>query len=73
MTEPPTSIPSIPASVVELDGAQVPPGFSLIWFADLPRPTAFAFDEQGQMYVTSQDGNVYRLTDENEDGRAEPR
>ena len=72
MTEPPTSIPTIPASVVELDGAEVPPGFSLIRFADLPRPTAFAFDKQGQMYITSQDGNVYRLTDEDEDGRAEP-
>jgi glucose/arabinose dehydrogenase len=57
--------------VVELEGAELPPGFSLIQFAGLPRPTAFAFDEQGRMYVTSQDGNVYRLTDDDRDGRAD--
>jgi len=57
--------------VVELEGAEVQPGFSLIKFADLPRPTAFAFDAAGRLYVTSQDGNVYRLTDENKDGRAD--
>lgn len=72
-TDTPVPPPTVPVSIVELEGAEVPPGFSLIRFADLPRPTAFAFDEQGQMYVTSQDGSVYRLTDENEDGRAEPR
>ena len=56
---------------MELDGAQVQPGFSLIKFADLPRPTAFAFDAQGRMFVTSQDGNIYLLTDANQDGRAD--
>lgn len=61
----------MPASVVELDGAEVQPGFSLIKFADLPRSTAFAFDERGRMFVTSQDGNVYVVTDENNDGRAD--
>jgi putative membrane-bound dehydrogenase-like protein len=63
--------PTIPASVVELDGAQVPPGFSLIKYADLPRPTAFAFDPAGRLYVSSQDGNIYLLTDADRDGRAE--
>jgi putative membrane-bound dehydrogenase-like protein len=58
---------------VELDGADVPPGFSLIKFADLYRPTGFAFDEQGRMYVTSQDGNVYLLRDEDQDGRSDSR
>lgn len=64
-------IPTVPASVVELDGAEVQPGFSLIKFADLPRATAFAFEPQGGMYVTSQDGNVYLLTDDDQDGRAD--
>jgi glucose/arabinose dehydrogenase len=59
--------------MVELNGAEVPPGFSLIKFADLYRPTAFAFDAEGKMYVTSQDGNVYILKDENNDGRADSR
>ena len=59
--------------MVELEGAQVPPGFSLIKFTDLFRPTGFAFDGQGRLYVTSQDGNVYILQDENQDGRADTR
>ena len=69
----PTSIATVPASTVELDGAEVPPGFSLIKFADLYRPTGFAFDEQGRLLVTSQDGNVYILHDENQDSRADSR
>ena len=67
----PTAPPTIPASVVELDGSEVQPGFSLIKFADVPRPTAFAFDSRNRMFVTSQDGNVYLLTDANRDGRAD--
>ena len=73
LTETPTLIPTIPASTVELSGAEVPPGFSLIKFADLYRPTAFAFDDEGRMYVTSQDGNVYVLRDNDKDGRADAR
>jgi putative membrane-bound dehydrogenase-like protein len=68
-----TAIPTIPASTVELEGAEVPPGFSLIKFADFYRPTAFAFDEQGRMYVTSQDGNVYLVEDTDKDGRSDSR
>lgn len=49
------------------------PGFSLTKYADLPRPTAFAFDARGRLFVTSQDGNVYIVTDENSDGRADAR
>lgn len=71
ITETVTPIPTIPAAVVELKGAEVPSGFSLIKFADLYRPTAFAFDRNGRMYVTSQDGNVYVLRDEDKDGRAD--
>jgi putative membrane-bound dehydrogenase-like protein len=68
-----TPVATIPASTVELEGAEVPPGFSLIKFADLYRPTGFAFDSQGSLYVTSQDGNVYILQDEDQDGRADSR
>ena len=70
---PPTTVPTIPASVNELDGAELQPGFSLIKYADLPRPTAFAFDAAGRLYATSQDGNVYLLSDSNQDGRADTR
>lgn len=70
-TETPVSTPTIPASAIELNGAEVQPGFSLIKFADLYRPTAFTFDAQGRMFVTSQDGNVYILSDDNKDGRAD--
>ena len=56
-----TLVSTIPASTVELEGAEVPPGFSLIKFADLYRPTGFDFDGQGRLFVTSQDGNIYIL------------
>jgi glucose/arabinose dehydrogenase len=67
----PTALPTVPASVIELEGADVLPGFSIIKFADVYRPTAFAFDEQGNMYVTSVDSKIYRLSDSDGDGRAE--
>lgn len=68
-----TPLPSVPASTVELEGAEIPPGFSLIRFADLYHPTAFSFGSTGYMYVTSQDGNVYLLQDDDQDGRADSR
>jgi len=67
----PTPIPTIPVSVVELDGAEVPGGFSLIKFTEVYRPTALTFDGQGRMYVTSTDSNIYVLSDDNKDGRAD--
>jgi putative membrane-bound dehydrogenase-like protein len=73
ITETLTPAATIPPATVELEGADVPPGFSLIKFADLYRPTGFAFDESGRMFVTSQDGNVYVLQDEDQDGRADSR
>ena len=67
----PAVTPTIPSSVVELDGASVPEGFSIIKFAEVYRPTAFAFDAQGRMYVTSVDNHIYLLSDTNADGRAD--
>jgi putative membrane-bound dehydrogenase-like protein len=71
VTETPTFVATLPPATVELEGAEVPPGFSLIKFADLYRPTGFAFDEQRRLFVTSQDGNVYILQDEDQNGRAD--
>lgn len=72
-TPSPTPPATVPAAMIELAGAQLPPGFSLLKFADLYRPTGFAFDTLGRLYVTSQDGNVYILHDKDGDGRAESR
>src|SRR5688572_619697 len=70
-TETPTLVPTIPPSTVELEGTEIPEGFSLIKFAEVPSPTALAFDPQGRLYVTSVDGRVYLLHDENQDGRSD--
>jgi putative membrane-bound dehydrogenase-like protein len=70
---PPVATGTIPPSIIELEGTVLPQGFSIIKFADLYRPTAFAFDTQGRLLVTSTDGNVYMLTDTDKDGRADER
>ena len=67
----PSPTPTSPASIIELNGAVLPPGFSLIQYAALYRPTAFAFDAEGRLYVTSVDSNVYRLSDTDGDGRVD--
>ena len=66
-----TPTATIPPVVNELPGSTLPAGFSLIKFADVYRPTAFAFDVQGNLFVTSTDGKIYRLTDINGDGRVD--
>jgi putative membrane-bound dehydrogenase-like protein len=67
----PTAPSTVPASVIELEGAEAPPGFSILKFANVYRPTAFAFDAQGQLYVTSTDNTIYLLKDLDQDGRAD--
>jgi glucose/arabinose dehydrogenase len=60
-----------PPAVVEIEGATLPLGFSLIKFSDFYRPTSLAFDSQGRLYATSFDGTVRVLVDEDGDGRAD--
>ena len=67
----PISSPTVPASVIELEGAELLPGFSIIKFTEVYRPTAFTFDQQGQLYVTSTDSKIYLIKDLNHDGRAD--
>lgn len=68
----PTETPGvIPEAVVEVEGATLPPGFSMIKFSEFYRPTSLAFDAAGRLYVTSFDGTVRVLVDEDGDGRAE--
>lgn len=65
-TPPPTTTP-----VIDVQGAYIPPGFSLRKFADLYRPTGLAFDANGRLFTTSVDGTVRVLTDADGDGRAD--
>jgi putative membrane-bound dehydrogenase-like protein len=67
----PTETLPTPESTVEVTGATVPPGFSFIKFADIYRPTGLAFDAAGRLYVTSFDGTVHILNDNDGDGRSD--
>ncbi|MBN8581123.1 MAG: PQQ-dependent sugar dehydrogenase [Anaerolineae bacterium] len=69
----PTSLftPTIPASVTELEGTILQPGFSILKFATLYRPTALTFDLNGNVLVASADSNIYILTDNDKDGHAD--
>ncbi|HSH03921.1 MAG TPA: PQQ-dependent sugar dehydrogenase [Anaerolineae bacterium] len=72
----PTTPPTIPPATIEIPGASLPPGFSLIKFADIFRPTSLAFDNQGRLYATSfnpdtGDGEIHIFIDSDNDGRAD--
>jgi glucose/arabinose dehydrogenase len=71
-TETATLVPTAPPSTVELEGAELPDGFSLIKFADVPSATAIAFDSSGKdvRHITVI-GRVYILEDVDHDGRAD--
>lgn len=70
-TPTPTSTPTVPAAVVDVEGATLPPGFSMIRFANLFRPTSLTFDQEGRLFATSQDGAIHVFSDEDGDGRAD--
>ena len=67
-----TATPNVPPpSVIEVAGAELLPGFSMIQFAPMFRPTSLAFDQNGRLFATSFDGTVHLFTDEDGDGRAD--
>lgn len=82
-TDTPTDTPAPPTAttapepappdevIIEMDGAQLPPGFSVIEYASLPRPTGLAFDAQGRLWATNHAGEVWVFDDTDDDGRAD--
>ena len=72
LTAVPTIDPTlIPPVQIDVPGATLPPGFSLIRYATIRRPTGLAFDENGRLYATSTDGTVRVFDDTDGDGRAD--
>lgn len=67
LTETPTVTPT-PAIVVER--GQLPPGFSLTIYAEVPIPTSLTFGPDGKLYVASFDQHVYVYDDVDGDHRA---
>ena len=57
--------------MIEVEGVTLPPGFSLIKFAEMDQPTAIDFDPQGRMLVTSRGGDIFILSDTDGDGRSD--
>ncbi len=57
--------------IIELEGARLPPGFSVIEYARLPRPTGLTFDAQGRLWATNHVGEVWVFDDTDDDGRAD--
>ncbi len=80
---PPTEVPPPPTAttapdpapptevIIEMDGAQLPPGFSVIEYAALPRPTGLTFDDQGRLWATNHVGEIWVFDDADDDGRAD--
>ncbi len=68
----PTAQPTVPTEVViEVDGAILPNGFSMIKYTDANRPIAMAFDSDGYLWTTNQNGEVIVYKDTTGDGRAD--
>ena len=73
-TPQPTPAPTVPTEVeIEIEGAILPPGFSLVKYAEMNRPLSIAINDLGHVYVTNQDGEIIVLADEDGDGRADLR
>lgn len=67
----PIYTPTIPATISELEGTSLLPGFSILKFATLYRPTALTFDLNGNVLVASADSNIYIITDNDKGGHAD--
>ena len=72
-TLPPTRTPTPwpTPQVIRDRSVTLPPGFSFIEYAEIFRPTAFAFDELGRLFVASFDGTIHVLLDNDGDGRSD--
>lgn len=71
-TPTPTATPTVPARVlIEVPGVTLPPGFSLLKFADFPQPTSLTFDRDGHLLASSFNGTIHALTDSDGDGRSD--
>lgn len=73
LTPSPTLTPTVPTDVlIEAPNVTLlPPGFSIIKFADLYRPTGLTVDDSGRVYAISADGTVHLFVDQDGDGRAD--
>src|SRR6185436_10998522 len=67
-----TPTATIPTNTI-VERGQVPPGFSLTIFAEVPRPTSLTFGPDGRLYVASTNEIIYALADRDGDHRAEER
>jgi len=67
-----TPTATIPTNTV-VERGQLPPGFSLTIFAEVPRPTSLTFGPDGRLYVASTNEIVYALADRDGDHRADER
>jgi glucose/arabinose dehydrogenase len=61
----------VPVSVIDVAGASLQPGFSMLKYADIFRPTGLATYREGGILATSQDGTIHLFVDEDNDGRAD--
>ena len=67
LTETPTITPT---PVIVVERGQLPPGFSLTVYAEVPIPTSLTFGPDGKLYVASYDQHVYVYDDPDGDHRA---
>ncbi|MCB0029308.1 MAG: PQQ-dependent sugar dehydrogenase [Anaerolineales bacterium] len=70
-TPSPTYTPWPVPQVVRDVAVNLPAGFSFVTYAELYRPTAFAFDDSGRLFVASFDGTIHILLDNDQNGRAD--
>jgi len=71
-TSTPALTPTVPRNTI-VERGQLPPGFSLTVYAEVPGPTSLAFGPDGRLYVASTYSAVYAFADHDGDHRAEER